>query len=936
MLMFKNQKQIKFFFATLTTVCLLIAFGVMFNSAKADSEQQGGNTVDTMCVIPDSLGDTTTEVIGTSSEPTVADIVSVAGLTIGGQTQYQIWHTNANKASTTIEIEMLNGYTAAGDVFGYYQKGQSATFVPLFIVGHMSNPVYSNIATGTPGQKYTVTVPGDISFAVNSQFDANRFWAGENSLNAGGEDHMISYDVISPVSSPNYGSYVLGFEDIPLASADKDYNDIVVKFTIKGCMDINPPNTPPVITLLGDATTTIMVGQNFVDPGATALDQEDGNITSQIVVSGNVSTSTPGTYVLTYNVTDSQGLAATPVTRTVIVQALTPSQPLVIDAIKIVCDKESDLPNWGLGGPDITASTSGQFLASHPNCHLRPNWNFQWGYGNVTDPGGSFIGEAQNGWTTFGPTNQNGTASTSISISNTQNSDKIWMREVLKNGYIPFTYPEDKSNNPVSAEMYCHTDVLNYDNYDSISNPSLGNTYYCVAFNALISTSTPPVNNTPPVITLTGSSTVNILVGQTFNDPGATALDQEDGNITSQIVVSGNVSTSTPGTYVLTYNVTDSQGLAATPVTRTVVVNSLPQCLPPQITSSLTASATVGQSFTYTLTASSTATTTLSVATSTLPSWLSFATTTSVISGTPTQTGTFNITLEAIDSCGADTKTLVLTVNSAPTPPGGGGGGGGGMAVPPVVENPPLTVAATTTATTTPPTASAPAECNYLLEYLKIGQDNNPVEVRKLQTFLRDYEGFNNLAVSGIFDQATFDAVASFQEKYGADVLSPWGLDSHTGYVYITTKKKVNEIYCQRSFPLTTDQTQEIEAYRNSLEQLRQGPATTTLPEVGQKIEQEEIGVTATNTILTSPISIATSTTSTSALPASSAEAGAGLRGVFSAAAVSLGSWLKSSCFLLSILVFIVAFSLGILWEKYRRDKKKVKMPDIFSYLKQR
>ena len=56
------------------------------------------------------------------------------------------------------------------------------------------------------------------------------------------------------------------------------------------------------------------------------------------------------------------------------------------------------------------------------------------------------------------------------------------LREVLKEGYIPFTYPPDNDN--VSAEFYCADDVYNYDNFDFIRNLQEGETYYCVAFNA--------------------------------------------------------------------------------------------------------------------------------------------------------------------------------------------------------------------------------------------------------------------------------------------------------------------------------------------------------------------------------------------------------------------------------------------------------------------
>ncbi|MFA5000899.1 MAG: immunoglobulin-like domain-containing protein [Candidatus Paceibacterota bacterium] len=84
-----------------------------------------------------------------------------------------------------------------------------------------------------------------------------------------------------------------------------------------------------------------------------------------------------------------------------------------------------------------------------------------------------------------------------------------------------------------------------------------------------------------PVITLVGDSTVNLEVGTSYTDAGATANDSVEGDLTSQIVSAGTVDTSTVGTYAITYNVTDSLGNIATEVTRTVNVVLTPTSTPP-------------------------------------------------------------------------------------------------------------------------------------------------------------------------------------------------------------------------------------------------------------------------------------------------------------------------------------------------------------------
>ena len=78
--------------------------------------------------------------------------------------------------------------------------------------------------------------------------------------------------------------------------------------------------------------------------------------------------------------------------------------------------------------------------------------------------------------------------------------------------------------------------------------------------------------NQAPVITLLGSAVINLLQGEVYSDAGATAFDYEDGDLTLQIVASGSVDTAAPGSYTLTYDVTDNSGKSAAQVTRSVNV----------------------------------------------------------------------------------------------------------------------------------------------------------------------------------------------------------------------------------------------------------------------------------------------------------------------------------------------------------------------------
>lgn len=91
-----------------------------------------------------------------------------------------------------------------------------------------------------------------------------------------------------------------------------------------------PPNwnddtTPPEITIQGDNPVQVEALTAYTDDGATAWDDEDGDLTASIVVDSNVDTSTIGDYAVTYTVSDYSGNEAQAV-RDVYVRDTTPPE----------------------------------------------------------------------------------------------------------------------------------------------------------------------------------------------------------------------------------------------------------------------------------------------------------------------------------------------------------------------------------------------------------------------------------------------------------------------------------------------------------------------------------------------------------------------------------------------------------------------------------
>lgn len=89
------------------------------------------------------------------------------------------------------------------------------------------------------------------------------------------------------------------------------------------------------------------------------------------------------------------------------------------------------------------------------------------------------------------------------------------------------------------------------------------------------------VDTVAPTITLLGTSTITLTVGDAYQEPGSTVADNIDTGLTA--TVTGSVDTATVGTYILTYTAADQAGNRATG-TRTVVVEPLPDTEAPVIT----------------------------------------------------------------------------------------------------------------------------------------------------------------------------------------------------------------------------------------------------------------------------------------------------------------------------------------------------------------
>jgi len=83
------------------------------------------------------------------------------------------------------------------------------------------------------------------------------------------------------------------------------------------------------------------------------------------------------------------------------------------------------------------------------------------------------------------------------------------------------------------------------------------------------SDSTPAPDDVPPVITLTGDTSITIFQNITYVEPGADASDNVDGTV--KVTTTGTVNETVVGEYILTYTAIDAAKNEST-TTRTVNV----------------------------------------------------------------------------------------------------------------------------------------------------------------------------------------------------------------------------------------------------------------------------------------------------------------------------------------------------------------------------
>ena len=334
--------------------------------------------------------------------------------------------------------------------------------------------------------------------------------------------------------------------------------------------------TPPTITLTGSASVTVTLGDTYEEEGAVCSDIVDAD--KPATVGGDtVNTDSTGQYTVQYTCTDTAGNEATPVDRTVTVHD--PTAPsVVIDNVTMEATGATTSVN--IGYPEITDASGGPYIVTH---NATGNVQTTSGASNVTVSLG--VGRIIVQWNVTDPSNNIGTALQMVDVTDTTPPsvviDNVTMEATGATTSVNIGYPEitDASGGPYTVT---HNATGNVQTTSGASNVtvSFGVGRIIVQWSVMdpsdnIGTALQMVDvtdTTPPTITLTGSASVTVTLGDTYEEEGAVCSDIVDAD--KPATVGGDtVNTDSTGQYTIQYTCTDTAGNEATPVDRTVTVH---------------------------------------------------------------------------------------------------------------------------------------------------------------------------------------------------------------------------------------------------------------------------------------------------------------------------------------------------------------------------
>ncbi len=369
-------------------------------------------------------------------------------------------------------------------------------------------------------------------------------------------DTVIGIGSIPLATSGSVNMKVPGTYTLTYSKTDTSWNSGSVTRTVT-----ITDTTPPSMSLNGSWTQTLEAFSGvYTDSGATWTDIVDG---SGIVISysGSVNTKLPWNYTLLYRKIDAHGNTGAILSRTVTIIDTTPPVLTLSGASSVTL--EATLGTYtdpGVTWTDIVDNTGSIATAYSGSVNMKVPGAYTLLYRKIDNAGntGSISRTVTIIDTTPPVLTLSGVTPMTIAHGSVFTDPGVTWSDIVDNtGNVSTAYSGSVNTNQVGSYVITYRKIDNAGNTGSISRTVL------------------VTDQTPPVLSLNGTSPVTVYIGSSYTDPGATWIDAVDGS-GSVLAYSGSVNTSVLWTYILQYRKADLAWNMSSIISRTVIIDPQP------------------------------------------------------------------------------------------------------------------------------------------------------------------------------------------------------------------------------------------------------------------------------------------------------------------------------------------------------------------------
>jgi hypothetical protein len=438
------------------------------------------------------------------------------------------------------------------------------SLISVFVVAVIAFFVFSNNGV-------ELTLNGSPSIILSAGDRYNEF--GAQALTSRNE--IIPVEIIGNVDAMTPGTYTI------LYRATDDRGNVFETERIVQVID----TTPPELQMIGSENKSLLLGDEFTDPGVTAIDNVDGVV--DVTTRGQVNTSEAGAYRIEYNAIDQAGNRSITLIRTVLVRIPTIDDLLARAFTVITIDINPTIAIF----LDSTDRVVGVLPLNADAENVLTDYSYvNQNVDQVIDAIISRSEEYLNEEEVILIGVQSSSESKQVTIATRVERRVEQISQARPQTIMPVIRtmelnptelrPVLRQEVPTQARQDIVQELIEVGRVNENANAIINRPIREIEAQRVEARVDEILNDTvPPRIRLQGNPNQNISLNGTYVEFGATVEDNLEDDL--QVIITGTVDTSRAGVYELTYTARDSAGNEATPVIRRVTVGAAPTTPPP-------------------------------------------------------------------------------------------------------------------------------------------------------------------------------------------------------------------------------------------------------------------------------------------------------------------------------------------------------------------